>query len=75
MAVEVDGHPVADALELLHFLFRIGFVQGVAQVGRSKRYFRYEDRPELLRSPVNLDDGMDWQIQQAFQAALGLPAG
>lgn len=75
LAVEIDGHPVADALELLHFLFRIGFVQGVAQVGRSKRYFRYEDRPELLRSPVNLDDGMDWQIQQAFQAALGLPAG
>ena len=75
--IEHDGKPGYgivhdDAVEIVRFLFRVGFILGVDTQARSTRYYQFEEKPELLKSRANLDDGLGWSIQPAFHAALGL---
>jgi hypothetical protein len=66
---DTDGMP--DALSLARFLFKIGFITG-------KRKFhhdlipgiRFDQRVELLRDPVNLDDGLVWVIDPSYREVL-----
>ena len=74
MPVEIDGRPAMDALEIVRFLFRIGFIVARDEQRRAVTYYRFEDKPELLKNHANLDDGMTWSVQSCFQTALGLDA-
>jgi hypothetical protein len=76
------GLPVIDgvsasggSLSLAHFLFRIGFIAArdeseVTGLG----FIRYEERPNLLSSTSNLDDGLDWEIHPGYRDVLRIAA-
>ncbi|NVZ60903.1 hypothetical protein HX867_02290 [Pseudomonas gingeri] len=58
-------------LSVAHFLFRCGFIAArdesdVTGLG----FMRYEERPNLLSSGVNLDDGLNWEIHPSYREVL-----
>lgn len=73
-AVELDGDKTMDALVLSHFLFRTSFIiaRTPKRTGLPLRYYRYEEKPELLTNYANIDDGLLWDIHPSFHAALNL---
>ncbi|MBI0327681.1 P-loop ATPase, Sll1717 family [Burkholderia plantarii] len=59
------------SLSVAHFLFRCGFIAArdesdVAGLG----FVRYEERPNLLSSNANLDDGLNWEIHPSYREVL-----
>lgn len=59
------------ALSVAHFLFRCGFIAArdendVAGLG----FIRYEERPNLLTSKINLDDGLSWEVHPSYRDVL-----
>jgi len=69
---EIDGIRVAGgSLNMAHFLFRIGFICARDDLSESGLGFiRHEDRPNLLSTTANLDDGMDWEIHPSYREVL-----
>lgn len=68
----IDGQRVDGPLPLAHFLFRIGVLQGRDDEMEATQWVAYEDRADLLKSKVNLDDGLSWEITTAYRVALGI---
>ncbi len=68
----VDGIPAQNgSLTLAHFLYRIGFITGRdEQDATGLGFIRFEDRPNLLSTTVNLDDDNDWEIHPAYRDIL-----
>lgn len=58
---EVDPK-MKDAVNLAHLLFRSGAIGAVSAGKGRPEHFEYEDRPTLLASRANLDEGNDWEI-------------
>jgi len=72
----LDGLPVSSPLELAHFLYRIGFINGrVRGEDDSIEFVRYEERPDLLSTTVNPDDGMRWDVHPCYRRALSISRG
>ncbi|MEE9100380.1 hypothetical protein VXJ36_09200 [Pseudomonas nitroreducens] len=70
---DVDGSPFRDAWQIAHFLFKCGFIVGHNQAETSldvPEFISYELRPDLLQTAVNLDDGLNWEIQPSYRRAL-----
>jgi len=69
----VDGTPFRSALQLAHFLYKCGFVNGDnrddASLARPE-FVTWDARPDLLQVDTNLDDGMAWEIQPAVRKIL-----
>ncbi|HHC6526323.1 TPA: hypothetical protein ACN34I_003497 [Vibrio parahaemolyticus] len=79
--VKVYGKPCIDGsetpssnLEVAHFLYRTGFIIGRSKENRSF-YVEFEDRPTLLLSEANLDDGLEWNIPMCYRRALSIDLG
>jgi hypothetical protein len=73
---QIDGG-AADRLAVAHFLFRIGFLNG-----RDDRtsdaplaFVAFEQRPHLLSSRQNPDDGLGWEIHPSYKAVLRISSG
>lgn len=66
----------ATDLDVAHFLFQIGFIAGRRDYGADHGYDHvlYRDRPTLLKSRTNLDDGLRWEINPVFRQVLNLRA-
>jgi hypothetical protein len=68
----IDGLPAANgSLTIANFLFRTGFITGrdekdVAGLG----FVRFEDRPNLLTTTANIDDGLSWEVHPAYRDIL-----
>ena len=61
----------SDAVQLAHLLFRSGTITAVRKGGgRRAPRFEYEDRPTLLTSRAELDEGCDWEIPMFLRDAL-----
>jgi hypothetical protein len=63
-----------DPVYLAHLLYRSGFINAVKinkQTGKAQ-YFEYEDRPTLLMSRGNLDEGCDWEIPMFLRKEFGV---
>lgn len=70
---KIDGtRPIRGSLDIAHFLYRIGFISGRDQRGKVLDFVRFEDRPNLLTSSVNLDDGLEWEIHPSYRGVLRL---
>ncbi|QRN97014.1 hypothetical protein JRI60_50020 [Archangium violaceum] len=69
---EIDGSPALNgSLSVANFLFRIGFIAARDErVDESLGFVRFEDRPNLLSSTTNMDDGLDWEIHPSYRDAL-----
>lgn len=69
---KIDGiNAEQGSLSVAHFLYRSGFIAArdesdVAGLG----FIRYEERPNLLSSKANLDDGLDWEIHPSYREVL-----
>lgn len=58
-------------LAVAKFLFRCGFIAARDESDPTGLGFvRYEDRPNLLSSEANLDDGLDWEIHPSYRDVL-----
>jgi hypothetical protein len=67
----VLGSP--SAVEVAHFLFQIGFLTARKDIDENNyEHFSYEDKPTLLSSRANLDQGHSWEIHPVFRQVLSL---
>jgi hypothetical protein len=65
------GHP--SDLNVAHFLFQIGFISARKDYGVGDYdHFFYAEKPHLLSSITNIDDGCTWEIHIAFRKILNL---
>jgi hypothetical protein len=59
------------SVTVAHFLYRIGFIAARDESDpKTLEFVRYEDRPNLLSTVANLDDGMDWEIHPSYRQVL-----
>jgi len=59
------------SITVANFLYRIGFIAARDEADRTGLGFvRFEDRPNLLSTPTNLDDGLDWEIHPSYREVL-----
>lgn len=69
----VEGRQVTSALDLAHFLFRLGFI--VARTEREdngyEHYF-FADMPDFLSSRTNKDFGSLWEVHPCYREALDI---
>lgn len=59
-------------LNIAHFLFMIGFINAVEKKPGNHRenIYRYTQKPYLLDSLSNLDEGLKWRIHPAYCGTL-----
>lgn len=58
-------------LSVAHFLFRTGFIAARDESDDAGLGFiRYEERPNLLTTRANLDDGLPWEIHPSYRQVL-----
>jgi len=63
----------ADARQIAAFLFQIGFLTARQDLPDGDyRHFSFAQKPDLLLSRTNIDQGMSWEIHPVFRQALGL---
>jgi len=69
---KIDGITASEgALSVAHFLFRCGFIAARDDKNPSGLTFiHFEDRPNLLTSEANLDDGLVWEIHPSYRYVL-----
>lgn len=69
---QIDGvNHQKGAVSVAHFLFRCGFIAGRDESTASGLGFvRYEERPNLLSTDANLDDGLSWEIHPSYRTVL-----
>lgn len=69
--VGVMGRPTQ--LNVAHFLYQVGFISARKDYGHGDYdHFFYAEKPFLLTSTANLDDGASWEIHIAFRLVLNL---
>lgn len=72
----LEGQPVTSALQLGHFLFKIGFISARERgTDDSISFVKYEERPDLLANVVNPDDGLRWDIHPSYRQYLRIRRG
>lgn len=69
---EIDGiESSGDSLFIAYFLYRVGFIHARDENDRTGLNFvSHEDRPTLLTSRANLDDGLSWEIHPSYRDIL-----
>lgn len=61
----------AQAKDVASFLFEIGFIFGRLDLDDgSYEHITFSERPHLLKSRTNIDDGLRWEIHPIFRQAL-----
>jgi hypothetical protein len=68
----IEGVDNPSAVQLAHFLGKIGFLHGRSNVAINPTFVGYDDRPTLLTTSVNLDDGMVWEIYPSYRTVLNI---
>lgn len=76
--IQKYGMPVLDGISIkprelavAHFLFRIGFINARDESDDGPLGFiRFEDRPHLLSSNENRDDGLSWEVHPSYRSVL-----
>ncbi|WP_140798966.1 P-loop ATPase, Sll1717 family [Myxococcus xanthus] len=66
----VEGGEEVNAMTLAHFLFRTGFIQGRTDVSANPVFIDYDERPTLLMTSVNVDDGLIWEVHPSYRGKL-----
>ena len=68
----IDGISAANgSVTVAHFLYRIGFITARDEQDQAGLGFvRFEDRPNLLSSTVNLDDNHYWEVHPSYRDVL-----
>jgi hypothetical protein len=71
---EIDGMKKGNgAVDIANLLYRVGFICGRDEHAKDGLHFvRYEDRPDLLSTRENYDDGLPWEIHPCYRQILRL---
>jgi hypothetical protein len=74
VSVRIEGIPhQPDARKIAAFLFYVGFLTARRDLpSGGYEHFTYSEKPDLLESRPNIDQGMSWEIHPVFRQALGL---
>ncbi|WP_408888704.1 P-loop ATPase, Sll1717 family [Myxococcus faecalis] len=67
---QIEGKLEVNALSLAHFLFKTGFIQGRTDVEMNPVFVDYDERPSLLQTSVNVDDGLIWEVHPSYRGKL-----
>lgn len=70
--ITIEEANISDALDIAHFLYRIGFItldDDTYETGES--FIRFEDLPDLL-SPANVNPSDNWAIHPSYRNVLHL---
>ena len=70
--IKIDNYPVTNSLTIAHFLFRTNFLIGSDRSQKSLVFYKFEDKPHLLKTITNLDEGLVWEIAPSYRQALNL---
>lgn len=72
----IDGiNAQKGSLSVAHFLFRCGFIAARDEADVTGLGFvRFEERPNLLLSNINLDDGLSWEVHPSYRDVLRINA-
>lgn len=74
--IEIDGVSSSSSqMTVAAFLFRIGVITLKESTKQFQEPIYFEDRPHLLKSTNNPDDGGFWEISPIFRRALGIRPG
>lgn len=73
----IDGFATEKgSISIAGFLYRIGFISGRDDSDTTGLGFvLFEDRPNLLSTTSNLDDGLDWEIHPCYRNVLRIKPG
>lgn len=72
-SVEVDGSAVVNPMAVAHFLYRCDFLLARdKQDGGNLVLYRFEEKPQLLTSATNPDEGLVWEVAPGYRQALNL---
>jgi hypothetical protein len=75
IAPNIDGSKITDPMQICSFLYEIGFLTARYDYKNDKYdHVRYADRPTLLASRGNADQGHSWEIHLVFRKRLRLRA-
>jgi hypothetical protein len=69
----IEGRQVTSALDIAHFLYRLGFI--VARTEREDsgyEHFFFADMPDFLTSRTNKDFGSLWEVHPCYREALDI---
>jgi hypothetical protein len=69
----IEGRTVTTALDIAHFLFRLGFI--VARTEREEsgyEHYYFSDMPDFLTSRTNKDFGSLWEVHPCYREALDI---
>jgi hypothetical protein len=66
----LEGRLIKTPMELAHFLFRIGFLQGQNRTAGAEEFVNYENRPDLLTNEINPDDRLAWGVYPSYRNVL-----
>ena len=67
----IDGKQTSTSMQVAHFLYRIGFIYARDDKDKTGLAFlRYEDRPNLLKTTANPDDGLVWEVHPSYREVL-----
>lgn len=59
--------------EVAHFLFQIGFLSARQDYDdETYKHYSFSEKPELLTTENNIDQGMSWEVHPVFRQALEL---
>ncbi len=74
---QVDGIIAENgSLSIAHLLFRMGFIMARDESDITGLGFvSFEERPNLLTSTINLDDGLTWEIHPSYRTVLRIRQG
>lgn len=68
---KIDGNDgIADTMGVAHFMFRIGFISARDDSEQPTVFVSFEDRPNLLTSVNNPDDGLVWEVHPSYRTVL-----
>lgn len=73
MTPVIEGRQVTSALDIAHFLFRLGFI--VARTEREDsgyEHYYFADMPDFLTSRTNKDFGSLWEVHPCYREALDI---
>lgn len=72
ISVVIDGNSAKSAVEIAHFLFRIGFIVARSESEEEYEHYAFDDMPDLLSSRTCDDFKMKWEIHPCYREALDI---
>ncbi len=73
MTPTIEGRSTNQAMQIAHFLFRIGFIVARAELdNETYEHYYFDDMPDFLSGRTNADFNVVWEIHPCYREALDI---